>query len=165
MAYFTHHFDTVIARHPVGTYHYTVVYLAPELVAEMPFHLSPRLRIEADVSGVPVKGAWQPAQGRWYLMLPKAPLKAAGLGVGSAVEVSFRLTPQDAVDTPPELARLLDAQPAVRAFWQGLSAGKQRALAHLVASAKTEPTRAKRLAQVQAIAGGELPPPWERPPR
>jgi hypothetical protein len=27
MTYFTHHFETVIARHKVGTYGYTVVYL------------------------------------------------------------------------------------------------------------------------------------------
>jgi Bacteriocin-protection, YdeI or OmpD-Associated/Domain of unknown function (DUF1905) len=160
--YFTHHFETRIARHAVGTYHYTVVYLDETFVAELPFREYPRLRIEADVSGVPVKGAWQPANGRWYLMLPKAPLKAAGLKIGSAVEVAFRVLPQDDVDIPPELAALLSKKARVRKAWDALSAGKQRGLAHMVHSAKREETRAARLAQVEAVLLGTAPLPWQR---
>jgi Bacteriocin-protection, YdeI or OmpD-Associated/Domain of unknown function (DUF1905) len=160
--YFTHHFETRIARHAVGTYHYTVVYLDEALAADLPFRENPRLRIEADVSGVPVKGAWQPSGGRWYLMLPKAPLKAAGLKIGSAVEVAFRVLPQDDVDIPPELAALLGKKARVRKAWDALSAGKQRGLAHLINSAKREETRAARLAQVEAVLLGTAPEPWKR---
>jgi hypothetical protein len=64
MAYFTHHFDAEIALHPVGKYNYTVVYLPASIAAELPFESSARLRVEADLSGVQVKGAWQPASGR-----------------------------------------------------------------------------------------------------
>lgn len=162
MAYFTHRFDTEITRHPVGATHYTVVYLPADIAAELPFAESPRLRIEADVSGVPVKGAWQPSGGRWYLMLPKALLRQAGLAVGSPVEVAFKQVPQDEVDLPPELAQLLRDEPAVEAAWRAFTAGKQRALAHLVASAKAPATRATRLAQVRAVVLGELPEPWKR---
>jgi hypothetical protein len=91
MPYSTHRFETTIAPHAAGRYHYTVVYLDPVLVRELPFPTGSRLRVEADVSGAGFRGAWQPAQGRWFLMLPKAPLRKAGLRVGDAVEVAFRI--------------------------------------------------------------------------
>jgi hypothetical protein len=161
VTYFTHHFETRIARHPVGAYHYTVVYLDPALHEDLPLDQHARLRIEADVSGVPVKGAWQPARGRWYLMLPKGPLKEVGLKTGSPVEVSFRVLPQDDVDIPEELAALLAKKARVRKAWEALSAGKQRGLAHLVASAKKAETRAARVAQVEDVLLGKVVPPWE----
>lgn len=161
MPYFTHHFDTTVTLHTAGPYHHTVVYLPADLARTLPFDQAARLRIEADVSGVPVKGAWQPGGGRWYLMLPKGPLKQAGLSVGSAVEVSFRLLPQGDVDLPDELAALLAHDAAMRTAWQALSAGKQRGLAHLVASAKRPETRQARLAQVRGVVLGELPEPWK----
>jgi hypothetical protein len=68
-----------------------VVYLDFSLHGELPLDQHARLRIEADVSGSPVNGAWQPAKGRWYLMLPKAPLKAAGLKIGRKLCVLRRL--------------------------------------------------------------------------
>lgn len=113
MAYFSHQVVTRIARHAVGTYHYTVVYLDPTLHAEFPLDRHARLRIEADVWGIPVKGAWQPARGRWYLMLPKALLKAAGLRTGSSVEVSFRVLPQDD-DAPTPRGAVRRARPSHR---------------------------------------------------
>jgi hypothetical protein len=81
MAYFTHHFETVISRHAVGTSFYTVVYLDASVHVSLPLDEHPRLRVEADISGIPMKGAWQPARGRWYLMLPKA-----SQGCGSVAE-------------------------------------------------------------------------------
>jgi uncharacterized protein YdeI (YjbR/CyaY-like superfamily) len=81
-------------------------------------------------------------------MLPKKPLKDADLKVGSRVEVPFRLLPQDQVDVPVELAQLLVRVPEAQSAWNELSAGKQRALAHMVASAKLAQTRSVRLKQV-----------------
>ncbi len=69
-------------------------------------------------------------------MLPKEGLKAAGLRIGSVVEVSFRVVPQDDVDLPEELADLLAKRARPRAAWQRLSPGKQRGLAYLVASVR-----------------------------
>ncbi|QJR37648.1 YdeI/OmpD-associated family protein [Gemmatimonas groenlandica] len=163
MSYFTHRFETRIARHAVGTYHYTVVYLDASLHSALPLEQHARLRIEADVSGVPVKGAWQPARGRWYLMLPKAPMKAAGLKIGSPVEVAFRVLPQDDVDIPDELAALLATKARVRKAWAALSPGKQRGIAHLVSSAKRPETKAARIQSIEAGLLGTAAPPWERP--
>ena len=164
MSSFTHRFETHVSRHAVGTYHYTVVYLEAALHSELPLDQHARLRIEADVSGLPVKGAWQPARGRWYLMLPKALLKAAGLKIGSAVEVAFRVLPQDDVDVPEELAARRARMARVRKAWEALSAGKQRGIAHLVSSAKRPETKAARIDNIEAALLGKVPPPWERPP-
>lgn len=162
MAYFTHRFEGTVALHPVGRYHYTVVYLDPDLHDALPLKEQPRLRIEADISGVPVKGAWQPSGGRWYLMLPKRPINQAGLAVGSVVEVAFKVLPQDDVDIPPELAVALQSHARARSAWAALSAGKQRGLAHMVASAKRTETRQARTQQVIAVLLGEAPLPWLR---
>jgi hypothetical protein len=138
------------------------VYLDPALHRDLPLDQHARLRIEADVSGVPVKGAWQPSKGRWYLMLPKTPLKAAGLKIGSTVEVWFRVLPQDDVDIPDELAALLAKKARVRKAWEALSAGKQRGLAHMVASAKRAETIAARVANVEDVLLGRVASPWDR---
>lgn len=162
MAYLTHHFDTTIALHPVRTWHFTVVYLPDALAATLPFAHAARLRIEADVSGVPVLGAWQPSNGRWFLMLPKRALRSAGLAVGSPVEVAFRLVPTDFVRLPPELEHLLQAEPALQAAWARLTAGKRRGLACMVSAARKPETRQARLAQVRSVVLGESPEPWMR---
>lgn len=160
MGWFTHHFETSVARHPVGTSHYTVVYLDPALHGSLPLREHARLRIEADVGGVPVKGAWQPARGRWYLMLPRHRLKEAGLAIGDAVEVAFRVIAQDDVDVPEELARRLAQVQRLRAAWQKQTAGTQRGLAHFIDSARRAETRAARLARVEAALLGAAPLPW-----
>jgi hypothetical protein len=162
MAYFTHRFEALVSLHPVGTYNYTVVYLDPELHASLPLKETPRLRIEADISGVPVKGAWQPSGGRWYLMLPKGPIKKAGISIGAVVEVAFKALPQDDVDIPPELSAVFEAKPRVRKAWASLSAGKQRGLAYMIASAKRSETKQTRVEQVVAVLLGEAPLPWVR---
>jgi hypothetical protein len=162
MPWFTHRFETTIVRHAVGSMRYTVVVLDPALHDALPLREHPRLRIEADVGGVPVKGAWQPARGQWYLMLPKAPLKAAGLGIGSVVEVAFRVSAQDDVDIPVELAERLARVKRLRAAWDTHTPGTQRGLAHFIESAKRAETRATRLAQVEAALLGTAPLPWSR---
>lgn len=58
----SHHFATRIHRHAVGTYHRTVVYRAASMHGELPLDAQVRLHVEADISGVPVKGASQPVR-------------------------------------------------------------------------------------------------------
>jgi uncharacterized protein YdeI (YjbR/CyaY-like superfamily) len=95
-------------------------------------------------------------------MLPKAPLKAAGLGIGSVVEVAFRVSAQDDVDIPVELAERLARVKRLRAAWDTHTPGTQRGLAHFIESAKRAETRATRLAQVEAALLGTAPLPWSR---
>jgi hypothetical protein len=154
---FPYVFETRIVTHDLGTYRYTVVFLDPAIAAELPLDGSPRLRIVGEVADVPMEGAWQPSRGRWYLMLGKPLLKAAGKGVGDEVEVRFRLAPPD-VAMPEALERALVANPGARAVFEDQTVGKRRALAHRVGSAKGAETVARRVAEVlDALEGRDVP--------
>ena len=148
MSYFTHAFETQIVSHHVGLYDYTVVFLAPDLISELPLKQYPRLRISGEIGNIPIEAAWQPVRGRWFLMLSKQLMRDGGFSIGDTVEVRFLVVDQDAVDVPNELADLLATNASVRVAWDKLSAGKRRALAHRVSSAKTAPTRARRIAEI-----------------
>lgn len=162
MAWYTHEFEGAVARHLIGgTLRYTVVWCPPEIAATLPFATNPRLRIEADIAGHPVHGAWQPAGGRWYLMLPKALLKEAALAVGDVIPVAFRVVDQARVDVPEELEAALARDARARRAWAALTPGAQRGLAYRVASAKRAETRAARVTEVlDALrAGRKIGPP------
>jgi uncharacterized protein YdeI (YjbR/CyaY-like superfamily) len=58
------------------------------------------------------------------------------------------------------LADMLAQHRKAKAAWDALTAGKQRALAIMVASAKREETVAARVDQVRLILLGEAPLPW-----
>lgn len=159
--YFTHRFEGLIEQRPLGRYAYVVVYLPEALAAGLPLREHPRLRIEADVGGVPVKGAWQPGGGRWYLMLSKSARRAGGFRLGDPVEVAFRVVAQDAIDLPPELAAAVAGPAKRRRAWGALSAGTRRALAFYVDGVKGAGARAARLATAIDVIEGRVPPPWK----
>ena len=163
MAYFTHHFEAQIALHAANaTLAYTVVYLDPGVQTALALGTGAPVRIEADVSGIPIKGAWQSTgDGRFYLMLPRATLKKSGLGLGSCVEVGFKVAPTADVDTPPALADALAADREFAQAWSHLTPGAQRGLAGMVANAKRPATVATRLGTVRAAAMGQTPMPWD----
>ena len=158
MNYFTHSFEAPIEEHALGRYAYTVVYLPPELHDELPLKEHPRLRIDAEIAEVPIDGALQPVRGRWYLMVPRPLMKQCGFSLGDRIEVRFRVGDQDAVDVPAELEQALHAKGNRKALaaWKKLTPGAQRGFAHHIKSAKTEPTRNKRLVIIiEAIAAGK----------
>lgn len=157
MSYYPFGFEGQIVHHNVGTYRYTVIFLPAELAAELPFDRHPRLRASGEVGEVPFSGAWQPVRGRWYLMLSKRLQKDGDYGVGDWVEVRFRVEDQDSVEMPDLLQRALDADEKLSGVWRALSAGKKRGLAYRIASAKTEPTRQKRLDAVLAALRANEP--------
>ncbi len=136
-----------IVQHDIGIL-YNVIWLPDDFHAQLPLKKHPRLRIHAEINGVLHNGAWVPSRGRWYLLLSKAELKKRGLAVGDGVEVVFTIADQNHVDVPTELDDALDEDPFLRLTWQNLTAGKRRGLAYRVASAKTAPTKAKRVTEV-----------------
>jgi len=124
---------------------------AAELASDLPFARYPRLRVDGEIADMPVTGAWMPTgDGRRYFIVAPRVFRDAGVTVGSVVEMRFRIADQDAVDMPDALkaALLIDAE--ANAAWVALTPGKQRGLTHLVHGAKTEPTRARRVAEVIA---------------
>jgi len=87
--------------------------------------------------------------GRFLISFNAETRAATGRGAGDEVEV--RLDVDDAprtVDVPPLLADAFQAAPAAAERWERLSYSKQRAHALSVEGAKTEETRARRVAKV-----------------
>ena len=101
-----------------------------------------------ELSGVAFKGALHStSDGRAYFIFSKEMQKKTGLGEGDPVRIAFRYDDPDAVDVPEALARALHGGD-MEEVWEGLTAGTRRGFAHRVASAKTEPTRLKRVTEV-----------------
>ncbi|MEL7230462.1 MAG: YdeI/OmpD-associated family protein [Pseudomonadota bacterium] len=146
MSFFDHGFEGPICWHDVGSdkYRYSVVYLPADMVDALPFKEHPRLRVEGEIAEMPFNGAWIPAKGIWYLMVPKAIMAGAGLSVGDTVEVRFSVADQNHVDMPDELAALLKQDKEFAKRWDALTPGKQRGYAYLVSSAKQSATRVNR---------------------
>lgn len=151
--------EPLVFSAPSGrTMTYSVVFLEPAVEAEL-FggatykHLirAGRLRFTGEVEDIPVQLAWQPSPGRGhYAMISPELCKQLSLRTGSEVTVRFELDAPDRVVVPEDIERWLAARPAQARRWAKLTSGKQRALIAFVASARTEGTRAKRVASLFA---------------
>ena len=82
---------------------------------------------------------WDPE--RWFLELPAALCRRAGVETGDRVRLILRRAP---TEPPPELARLLEEDPVAREAWEGLTRSRQRMLREHVASAAKPETRERR---------------------
>lgn len=149
MSYFTHEFTGELSRHGVGrdrVVMYTVLFLPPDLEAELPFAEFPRLRVEGEVADVPVRGAWMPTgDGRRYFIVSPMVRRTADIKIGDLVEMRFRVDDQDHVDVPEALDQAIKTDAEASGLWDELTAGKKRMFAFHVASAKTAATQAKRV--------------------
>jgi hypothetical protein len=135
---------------------YTVLFLPPDVEAELPFGTFPRLRVEGEIADLPVEGAWMPTgDGRRYFIVAPRVLKGAEVGLGDSVEMRFGVADQNAVDVPAELAAALALYPAARTAWEALTPGKQRGLTHRIHGAKAPTTRRRRTDEVIAILQAE----------
>lgn len=131
------------------TLNYHVVFLEPALEQQLTFGRGNKLRVEAEVEGVPLNGAWLSSPGRGhYLMINPALVKQLGLSLGDEVTVRFRPEADDFVRLPEELERALSTNSRRRSLWQALTPGRQRGLAYFVSTARTAPTREKRVTAV-----------------
>ncbi|MGR3433415.1 MAG: YdeI/OmpD-associated family protein [Shimia sp.] len=155
-------FEGVVDRYaPMG---YTCIFVPPDVIASLPVSPSSRPRLVGEIGGRPFKAGLHPtSDGRAYLIFNKQMQKALGAGIGAHVQVAFRLDDPDAVDVPGLLAQALADQDWASEVWEGLTPGTRRGFAHRVASAKTEPTRRKRVAEV--LAALEEPDPRPYPKR
>jgi hypothetical protein len=87
--------------------------------------------------------------GRYLLPLSAENRTAAGLSAGDAADVELELdTAPRVVEVPADLAAALDAEPAARAAFDALNYSNQRRHTLSVEGAKTEATRARRVAKV-----------------
>lgn len=151
-SYFTHEFDAPIEEFGVGRTKkvwYRVVFMPAALESQLPFDRYPRLRIDGEISDVPISNAFIPTgDGRRYLIVSPKVLRDAGVTLGDEVSVRFRVADQDHVDVPDALVRALSNDRSASAAWDALTPGKRRAMAHRVAGAKTQPTIKRRVVEV-----------------
>ncbi|MEM9809620.1 MAG: YdeI/OmpD-associated family protein [Pseudomonadota bacterium] len=146
---FPYVFEAPIEKFGVGkkkVIWYNVLIVPQDICAELPLSEYPRLRVEGEIADIPIANAFMPTgDGRHYVIVAPHVLKDSGANIGDVVEMRFQIADQNHVEVPTALARAIDASPATKLKWQSLTPGKKRMLAQHVFSAKTAPTKAKRI--------------------
>jgi hypothetical protein len=85
--------------------------------------------------------------GEFMIMVSKARLDAHGLRVGSLAQMSLRTdTSRYGMPVPEALAEVFEFDPDIEVAFQRLLPGRQRNHLHVIGSAKSEETAAKRIA-------------------
>lgn len=151
MEFYPHHFAAPIAEYDFGRMAYHVVYLPKDLQTVLDTANNPRLRIRGEIDGFDIAAAIMPSSAGPYVMCSKRIQKQIGKSLGDMVDVRFGLDNPDAVDVPAELQDALADDPYARDVWDSWTPGKKRGFAHRIHSAKTAPTRHKRVAEVMAV--------------
>lgn len=121
---------------------YTLLSLPDEAVAA----LGPAKRVEGEINEHWVNLALSrgPVVEGEFLWAGQSLLDRLGVVPGEVLDVRLRPAPDDRVDTPEDVALALRAA-GVTAVWEGLTAGKRRGMLYQISTAKTAPTRAKRI--------------------
>lgn len=164
MSYFQYSLTAPLSEFAIGTppgkvLVYRVLFLPPELEQALFGEGAPvkahggRLRIEGELEDVPVSLAWQPSKsaGGHYVMVSPALCKQLELRIGSEATLRFNVVDASKVVLPEDLEAALRASAKHRKLWHALTPGQQRGQVALLSSAKTAPTRQKRLAQLFAM--------------
>lgn len=125
-----------------------LVRIPKNIVAEIDFSKSKRLRIDGEVNGIRIECAVMPINGEWYLMVSKKLQKLCGAVLGETVRISFDVANPDNVDVPAELQFALEANNEAMKAWQKWTPGKRRSVVHGVAAAKMVETRERRVDEV-----------------
>jgi uncharacterized protein YdeI (YjbR/CyaY-like superfamily) len=84
-----------------------------------------------------------------FLWAGSSLLDRIGIAPGEPVEVRLRPAPDDRVDLDPDVEAALRAG-GVMEVWHAMTPGKRRGLLYQIATARTDVTRAKRIAKLVA---------------
>lgn len=138
-------FEALVEPVTMGRATYTILRLPPEAAAS----LAGSRRVEGEIAEHPVNLAptRMPGVDGPFLWAGQSLLDRIGLTPGQPVEVRLRPAPDNAVDVPDDVTAALLAAGAIDQ-WQALTPGKQRGLLYRIGTAKTAPTRAKRIADL-----------------
>ena len=148
MSDYPYNFDAKIVKHDFGKMYYSVVYAPKDVISQIDFTKSKRLRIDGEINGIRIDAALMPTKGKWYIMVSKKLQRLLGLTLGDPVSVSFDIADQDAINVPKELQFALEANDAARVVWDSWTPGKRRGFCHRVDSAKMQETRERRVEEV-----------------
>jgi hypothetical protein len=146
-------FDARIEALVWGRATYTILRVPPDVVVA----LGQTKRVAGEINDHPVNLALTraPVCTDVFLWAGQSLLDRIGVQPGAVLEVRLRASPDDLVDTPEDVALALRAADVASA-WESLTPGKQRGLLHGICTAKTTPTRAKRIAALVASLTGPL---------
>jgi hypothetical protein len=107
-----------------------------------------RPAVKVTVNGYTYRSTVAPMGGTFMISLSAEHRAAAGLAGGQEVEVDLELdTAPREVTVPPDLAAALDAEPAARRTFDGLSYSNQSWHVLQVTGARTDETRQRRIAR------------------
>lgn len=128
---------------------YTILRLPPDVAAT--FATDKVRRVEGEIADHPVNLAITRAAGVGgdFLWTGRDLLDRIGVAPGDLIEVRLRPADPDQVDDPPDVTAALRAA-GVLAAWLALTPGKRRGHLHQIETARTAPTRAKRIAALVA---------------
>jgi len=152
MSYYDYVFEATLERFGVGktkVIWYNVVFLPKDIESDLPFDIYPRLRVDGEISDIPVRGAWIPTgDDRRYFIVSAILKKQIGVRLGDVIEMRFNMDDQNHVDVPQALLGVINNNSKIKKRWDQLTPGRRRGLAYRVQSAKTLPTQNKRIAEV-----------------
>ena len=126
---------------------YTILRLPPDVARLL--EVVAAMRVEGEIAEQPVNLALSraPAVDGVFLWAGQSLLDRLGVKPGERLEVRLRPAPPDAVDTPEDVEAALRRAGTTDA-WHRLTPGRRRGLLYQINTAKTETTRAKRLAAI-----------------
>ncbi|MEY4984894.1 MAG: hypothetical protein RIR62_3160 [Pseudomonadota bacterium] len=138
-------FDGQVVPLVWGRATYTILPLPPEAAAALAARKAKRVEGEINDHPVNLALASAPVVDGPFLWAGQSLLDRLGIAPGEVLEVRLRPAPDDRVDTPDDIATALRAA-GVTAAWGALTAGKRRGLIYRIDTARTAPTRTKRIA-------------------
>lgn len=109
------------------------------------------VRVKCLINGTAADRALMPTKSGIHILVLGGELrKKAGIKKpGDLVQVELWLDPEpERVDIPEDLAETLAFMPDMKAAWDLLTPGMKRNMCYWVATGKTTPTRAKRIAEL-----------------
>ena len=111
-----------------------------------------RPKVVVTVNGVEWRGSIARMGGAYWLGVSAERRAAAGIAAGEVLDVDVVLdTAAREVEVPADLASALDAEPAARAFWDGMSYSNKSWHVLQVTGAKAAETKARRVAKSVAM--------------
>lgn len=108
------------------------------------------VRINGTINGVPMDRALMPTKSGYHLIVFGADLRRqAKVKAGDTARFEVWRNPRpNEIQLPEELQETLDFFPDFKAGWEGMRPGMKRSMLIWINSAKTLPTRAKRVAEL-----------------
>lgn len=124
---------------------YTILRLPPDAAAVLTAQGAKRVEGEVNDHPVNLGIARAPVVDVPFLWAGQSLLDRLGVEPGEWLDIRLRPAPDDRVDTPDDVSAALRGAGLTDA-WETLTPGKRRSLLYQIATAKTAPTRAKRIA-------------------